>query len=257
MITKKNRGLRSALQWISTNKIISIVPEDLHVWRFSLNLTKGTNHHLWSLLSDDEQQRAQRFVRAQDQEKFVQVRGSLRTLLGAYLDQAAGDLHFDYGDYGKPQLAASHNPLNLQFNVSHSRGLALIAVTRAIAVGIDVEQVNPQVDYQNISHRFFAEVEHQALLQQPAEAQRHVFFQLWTRKEACIKAMGGSIAHALDQVIVAQGLEESPVTITVMEQSHARQLFIHTLALDKDYTGAVATTQPLRYLYTWQWEAPP
>lgn len=253
-MTERSWDLMSDLQWVATNQVPNITEADLHIWGLSLNLAPGSNDHLWPLLSDDEQERAKRFVRVQDREKFVQVRGSLRRLLGTYLDQAAGELCFDYGDYGKPQLAPFCNLLNLQFNVSHSHEMALIAVTPAAAVGIDLEHVNTQVDYHNISRRFFAEDEHYVLLQQPVKQQCHVFFQLWTRKEACIKAMGGSIAHALDQVTVAQGLQQSPVTITVIEQSSSRLLFVHNLALGKNYLGAVATTQPLQNLRTWRWK---
>lgn len=241
----------SELQWIPSNQVTAMPSDDLHIWRLSLELTAGTHNHLWPLLSEDEQSRAKRFVRPQDQAKFVQVRGSLRTLLGQYLERAADELCFDYGHYGKPQLAPACNPLNLQFNVSHSHGLALIAITQAVVVGIDVEQVQTKVDYQNISRRFFAAVEHHVLLKQPLEKQRQAFFQLWTRKEACIKAIGGSIAHALDQVRVAQGLDQPLVDITVQDQSQIHQLFLRNLSLGKDYAGAVATTQQLRTLHTW------
>lgn len=235
-------------------KVVSISADDLHIWRLSLNLTPGANDDLWSLLSADEQSRAQRFVRVQDQEKFVQVRGSLRKLLGQYVDRAGGDLQFDYGEYGKPHLGKSCNPLGLQFNVSHSHELALIAVTQASAVGIDVEQMNTKVDFQGISHRFFAEAEHQMLRQQPSERQCPVFFQLWTRKEACIKAMGGSIAQALDQVDVSQGLDQSRITVKLMEKGNFQELHVHNLLMGKHYAGSVATTQLLSNLHTWQWQ---
>lgn len=243
-------------QWTSTKQVIPIRPDSLHIWQLSLNL-EDQDHHLWSLLSADEQQRAKRFVRLQDQAKFVQVRGSLRALLGQYLERPGGELCFDYGEYGKPQLVAACNPINLEFNVSHSQKVALIAVTQAVAVGIDVERVNTRVNYQHLSRRFFADVEHQALLRQSVEKQRHVFFQLWTRKEACIKAMGGSIAHSLDQVLVSQDLEQPMVAITVQRQPKPCQLFLYTLALDPNYVGAVAMTQPLQHIRTWRWDNNP
>lgn len=254
-MTENSRKTGSELSWVPTNEVTVITSEDLHIWRLSLDWVTGSNLHLWSLLSDDERERAQRFVRSQDQEKFVQVRGSLRVLLGQYLDRAGKDLGFEYGDYGKPELALSCNPINLQFNVSHSHALALIAVTRGIAVGIDVEHVNTKVDFRGISDRFFAAVEHQAVLQQPVDRQRQVFFQLWTRKEACIKAMGGSIAHALDQVSVAQGLDQPRITVSVIDQARSsQQLHVHNLCLGKEYSGAVATPQFLPTLHLWQWQ---
>ncbi|KAI9133819.1 4'-phosphopantetheinyl transferase superfamily protein [Acaryochloris sp. CCMEE 5410] len=236
-------------QWIPTHTVTPIAPQTLHIWRLPLR-SEGTNHW-WDLLSRDEQQRAQRFVRSQDQDKYVQVRGTLRCLLGQYLHIPGQTLCFDYGDYGKPQLISSCNSLNLQFNVSHSHELAVIAVTQTTAVGIDIEQVNPQARYIDISQRFFATAEHETLLQQPVEEQCRTFFQLWTRKEACVKAMGGSIAHALDQINVAQGLHQASIAIEMQEEPH--ELFLHNLFPDPNFAGAVATQAPLQHLHLWQW----
>ncbi|ABW28911.1 4'-phosphopantetheinyl transferase family protein [Acaryochloris marina] len=241
----------SDCQWIPTHTVTPIAPQTLHIWRLPLR-TDGASHW-WDLLSRDEQQRAQRFVRSQDQDKYVQVRGTLRCLLGQYLQIPGHTLRFDYGDYGKPQLVSSCNSLNLQFNVSHSHELALIAITQATAVGIDIEQMNPQARYINISQRFFSVAEHEILLQQPVEQQCHTFFQLWTRKEACVKAMGGSIAHVLDQINVAQGLNQTSIAIEVQEEPH--QLFLRNLIPDPNFAGAVATQAPLQHLHLWQWDS--
>jgi 4'-phosphopantetheinyl transferase len=243
---------------LSTTQVTPLTPGDLHIWRISLNLVTGTNQYLWSLLSDVEQQRVQRFVRHRDQEKFVQVRGILRVLLGQYLGIVGSALTFDYGEYGKPQLTDSCNPLRVQFNVSHSHELAVIAVSLAIAVGIDVEHINDQVHYQNISQRFFADQEHQILLQQPPSQQRQTFFQLWTCKEACIKAVGGSIAHALDRVVVAESIEQPLIRVDMMDQrGNPQALSVQTLNLGENYRGAVATLQYFPHLYTWEWNPSP
>jgi 4'-phosphopantetheinyl transferase len=254
-MTGKNEAAMREPQWLSTTQVTPFTAGDLHVWRVCLNLATGANQHLWSLLCDAEQQRAKRFVRPQDQEKFVQVRGVLRVLLGEYLGIAGSALQFDYTEYGKPQLAASCNPLRLEFNVSHSHQLAVIAVSCAIAVGIDVEHINDQVHYQNISQRFFADQEHEILLQQPPSQQRQAFFQLWTCKEACIKAIGGSIAHALDRVVVAESIEQSLISVDIMDQGgNLQPLSVQTLNLGEDYRGAVATPERFPHLCTWEWD---
>jgi 4'-phosphopantetheinyl transferase len=243
-------------QWLSTTQVTPLTPGDLHIWRISLNRVTGANQHLWSLLSDVEQQRAQRFVRPRDQEKFVQVRGILRLLLGQYLGIVGSALVFDYGEYGKPQLTDSCNPLRVQFNVSHSYKLAVIAVSLEIAIGIDVEHINHQVHYQNISQRFFTDEEHQILLQQPPSQQRQAFFQLWTCKEACVKVVGSSIAHVLDRVVVAKIIEQPLIRVTMMDQEgKPHPLSVQTLNLGEGYQGAVATPQPLPHLYTWEWNS--
>lgn len=253
---RMSTGNMSDSQWIKTNKVSALTINTLHIWRLRLHLDLTNINDLWQMLSKDEQQRAQRFVRPQDQAKFVQVRGHLRMLLGQYLNVRGETLAFEYGEYGKPQLTVPCNALNLQFNVSHSHDLALIAITQAVAVGVDLEQVNSAANYIDISDRFFTPAEHQVLLQHPQTQQCQAFFRLWTRKEACIKALGGSIAHALDQIAVAQGLDQPITEIKVIEPSQPGQLFLQNLSLGSRYAGAVATPQPLPYLYTWEWQAP-
>lgn len=244
------------LQWEPSHDVIPLTPNSLHIWRLSLQSHAEIDHRLWQLLSQNEQQRAQRFVRSQDQIKFVQVRGTLRCLLGQYLNRPGASLDFDYGEYGKPQLVSSGNSVAVQFNVSHSHDLALIAIAKAIDVGVDIEQVSQQSEFLKISHRFFTTAEHQVLLQEPTEHQRQTFFQLWTRKEACIKAVGGSIAHALDQIDVGGDVHQSRSVIEVMERSQPRQLFLQNLSLGNRYAGAVATTQPIQQIHTWAWHDP-
>lgn len=245
------------LRWIPIDEVIPLHPEALHLWRLSLQSHTEVAAHLWEVLSEDEQQRAQRFVRSQDQHKFVCVRGTLRCLLGQYLHTSGRGLRFDYGDYGKPQLVSSGRSLELQFNVSHSHDLALIAITQGAAVGVDIEHVNLQTSYLNISQRFFSSAEHDVLLQQPLEQQCYTFFQLWTRKEACVKAMGGSIAHGLDQINVAIGLDQPMAEIYMMTTPQQPcPLFLQNLSLGHHYAGAVATTQSIQQLYTWDWHDP-
>ncbi|WP_299490291.1 4'-phosphopantetheinyl transferase superfamily protein [Acaryochloris sp. IP29b_bin.137] len=243
------------LHWQPSREVIPLTPYALHIWRLSLHPQADIDHRLWQLLSKDEQQRALRFVRSQDQTQFVQVRGTLRLLLGQYLNVPGVSLEFDYGEYGKPQLVSSCNPLEVQFNVSHSHEFALMAIAMTTEVGVDIEQVNQRSEFLKISQRFFTTAEHQVLLQQPPHQQRQTFFQLWTRKEACIKAMGGSIAHGLEHINVAVDLHQSTRVIEVTERSH-RQLFLYNLSLGNDYAGAVATTQPFQQLHTWDWHHP-
>ena len=142
------------------------------------------------------------------------------------------------------------NSLNLQFNVSHSHAVSPdCRVTQAtLQVGIDIEQVNSHsAKYIKISANVsFAEAEHQALIQQPVEsAMSGTFFQLWTRKEACVKAMGGSIAHAFDQITCGSKLNAGAYGYDLSAGAipGASTLSVHTLTLIKDCASAVATTQ--------------
>src|SRR5690606_35000212 len=84
------------------------------------------------------------------------------------------------------------------FNLSHTRGMAVLAVTRAGEVGVDVESVQRRVELLALSERYFAASEHRRIAQLSGPAQREQFFRVWTLKEAYLKACGLGLRIALD-----------------------------------------------------------
>src|SRR6202007_328460 len=108
------------------------------------------------LLSIDEKQKADRFHFQMDRARFTVGRAVLRSLLAAYLDTRSDDLHFQYGESGKPFLANSTEHTPLHFNLAHSGGIILIGLARGRAVGVDVECMRGNFDTQGVATRFFS-----------------------------------------------------------------------------------------------------
>ena len=167
----------------------------MHVWRASLNLPASQIERLGQTLSTDEWSRANRFAFQKDRDHFVAARGILRAILGHYLDEAPNRLRFSYNPFGRPALAGE--PEGLRFNVSHSHGRALIAVTGGRSVGVDVERIRPDVTYEQLARRFFSPREVAALLALPENLRRKAFFTCWTCKEAYVKARGEGLSIPL------------------------------------------------------------
>lgn len=175
------------------------------VWCFDLDAIDAAE--VGAVLSVDERERAARFRFAIHRERFIAARGALRYALGAVLEMAPAAIEFEYGEHGKPELNG------VQFNLSHSDRWALVAITRAAAVGIDVERVNPERGNPAIARRFFAEREIAELELLTGEAYTRGFFNCWTRKEAVLKAAGTGIAGGLSSFAVPVGEMEEPVHI--------------------------------------------
>jgi 4'-phosphopantetheinyl transferase len=150
--------------------------------------------HYESVLSDDERLRWQRLRMPADRNRFLQARMLVRSVLGAVLGIEPAVVAFTAGPHGKPQLATG----GWQFNLSHTRGLLVLAVSRERAVGVDVEAIDRRVEMLALSKRFFAAQEHDALLDLDGDAQRERFFALWTLKEAWLKARGLGLRVPLD-----------------------------------------------------------
>jgi 4'-phosphopantetheinyl transferase len=129
-------------------------------------------------------------------------RAPLRTVLAAYLGIDAAEVVLVDGEHGRPELAMGHQPA-LGFNWSHSGGHALIALGRRVAPGIDLERKRPRARALEIAERYFSADETAALAALPASERSVAFLELWTAKEAVLKALGRGIAFGLDRLSIA------------------------------------------------------
>ena len=201
----------------------------------------------------DERARAARFHFERDRRHWTAARGAVRAVLAGYVGVPAASLTFRVGPHGKPALDGAAARAGLAFNVSHSGGLALCAVTRARAVGVDVEAVRPEFATDKVARRFFAPGEVAALEALPPDERVEAFFACWTRKEAYIKARGSGIALGLDrfEVALAPG-RPAALLATRDEPAAAARWQLFALAPGEGYAGALATDGPAR-LACWQW----
>jgi 4'-phosphopantetheinyl transferase len=180
----------------------------IHVWRASTDVEPGRLRVLWSTLSTDERERAERFRFSRDRQRFIARRGLLRAILGRYVGAEARELRFSYGRFGKPAVASGPGRPALEFNLSHSAGLALLALTAREGVGIDVERIDVHIDYREVAVSVFPAQESEALQRTPPARARRMFFRLWSLREAVGKARGDGLA-VLDQRQADTAAEES------------------------------------------------
>ncbi|MBC7944327.1 MAG: 4'-phosphopantetheinyl transferase superfamily protein [Burkholderiales bacterium] len=177
---------------------LSLTDDEVHVWRAWLDELPQSK----DVLSTDELQRAARFHFDKDRRHFIAGRAWLRTLLARYLNTDAARLQFVYAARGKPALVDGSGG-HLRFNLAHSHGLALVAMTKRREIGVDVECISASVAGPEIAERFFSAAEVIALRSLPVEQQQEAFFAGWTRKEAYIKAIGVGLFAALDRFTVS------------------------------------------------------
>ncbi len=165
------------------------------------NLPKLSEVHLWLMeldrpgrrewLSEDEQRRADRYLIPRVRERFIAARSALRGILGAYLETAPGALQFHYGEQGKPSLAQQSN--HLQFNLSHSDGLAMLAVADRSPLGLDLEPIREVKDALRMARRILPETAVTAIESAPAGERSELFLYHWTALEARAKLHGGGV----------------------------------------------------------------
>jgi 4'-phosphopantetheinyl transferase len=187
---------------------------------------------LESTLAPDEKERARRFVHRQDREDFMAARGILRELLGRYTGREAAEVEFEYGARGKPSLREGRT---VQFNISHSHGMALLAFSAERSLGVDVELIREDFGGEEIAARYFSGREIQELRALPASLRAEGFFQCWTRKEAYIKARGEGMQIPLDSFSVSL----TPGQPERLESADSEHWSLRALRPDARYVGAV------------------
>jgi 4'-phosphopantetheinyl transferase len=172
---------------------------------------------LWPLLSRDERERAEKFRYAEHRQHYVVARASLRRLLAERLRIAPRTVELVETKYGKPRLAPVHGSADVEFNVSHSGGLALVAFTNGRAVGVDVERIREVPDADDLAERFFSPRETASLRALPLDRRSLAFLACWTRKEAFIKALGLGLSCPLDAFDVTID-PDTPARITRIDE---------------------------------------
>jgi 4'-phosphopantetheinyl transferase len=161
--------------------------DEVHLWRIDL---EDADDALYNLLSRDEQERADRMADEPLRNRFIQARGTMRSILGRYLDRPATEIRFEYGERGKPSLAEIDSTLG--FNLSHSHGLALLALTRG-DIGVDLEPVRKRKNLRKIGERVFPVAAQEELSRLQDDALLRAFFRHWTALEASAKLRGISL----------------------------------------------------------------
>jgi 4'-phosphopantetheinyl transferase len=219
----------------------SISDQEVHVWTIALDPPEAVVGRLEPILSPDERGRAARFRLSRHRTSFIVSHGALRTILARYVGIEPGRLVFDTGPHGKPTLNDLPDALPLAFNLAHSHGFAVLAVTLARQVGIDIELVRPSVETDKIIGRYFCEQERAEFLGLPEHQRIEAFFRGWTCKEAYMKAIGLGFAMPLDQFAVTLNPGDEPRLLRVEGRPHeASRWTLRDLDPAPGYRAAIA-----------------
>jgi 4'-phosphopantetheinyl transferase len=202
------------MEWRTDPRVTRLAPGEIRVWVVDLDVSSDAEideggvmpYTERAVLSPDEQTRADRFVRPRDRRRFVRCRAALREILGQLLAVRPSCVRFRAAGHGKPELdwtalggAFTRWQTALQFNVSHSAGLALIAVTFGRPLGVDVEQVRPISEAERIVQSYYTPNELAAFRALADEDRPLAFMRGWTRKEAILKGIGIGLAGLATQ----------------------------------------------------------
>jgi len=242
------------MEWEWATDPLTLEDDEVHVWRAQLDAPEAVIHQLRETLDPAEVARADRFHFEKDRRQFVIGRGLLRTILGRYLNLKPHALRFGYAAQGKPFLMEiGDDASSCCFNLSHSAGVVLIAVTANRESGIDLERIRPEFANETIAEEFFSSQEIAALRGLPTHAQPEAFFNCWTRKEAYLKARADGLSFPLSQLSVSLIPGEPAALLRVHGEPDetARWSLLH-LNPGTGYVGALVVEGPSPRLRTFR-----
>ena len=245
-----------SVQWKSPPADYKIDCNTVHVWRIYFQPTLVPDRKLTEAISAEETEKARRFVRDLDRDRYVFAHALLRLILGAYVGCEPQELVFETNEHGKPFLVSQRRDKGIQFNLSHSGDIALIAVALGTSVGIDVEHIRSIDDAYQIVNSFFSINECQFLNSVHPADFNEAFFACWSSKEAFLKGIGKGLSYPLDKfsVIFADGESESLVRVHD-ERVAACSWKIVRLSCGRGYSGALAIeglrSDPKFFQYCW------
>jgi 4'-phosphopantetheinyl transferase len=195
--------------WPRTYPIPPLHLEQVHVHAWDLDLPPLPAD--WQILSEEEALRARRFAFPRDRDRYVRAHSTMRALLAGYSGTLPAEISFSSNSYGKPQIQLAHTKERLQFNLSHSAGMAVLAVARAYVLGIDLEILRP-IDREVAEHHFSR---HELLVLRTLSNEEWLpgFYRCWTSKEALLKGEGLGLNLPLDAFDVEVRPRRSPALL--------------------------------------------
>ena len=220
----------------------------VHVWCIRLGSPgREALAELERALSADERARADRFAFERLRVDHIVSTGSLRFLLSRYTGIAPERIDLVRGPRGKPSLRDA--PGAIEFNLSHSSGLAVVALTRGCPLGVDVEGMRTIRDLPDLARSTFAPEETADLLALPDAERQRAFFRCWTRKEAYIKAIGEGLYEPLDRFRVTLRPDEPARFVHIGgDREEAARWTLDAPTLESPYVAALAYAGPRRPL---------
>jgi len=235
--------------WSFPPVVPALRSDEVHVWRARLDLVPTGPRTGQPELSSDEIARASQFVLERDRDRFVAGRTILREILGRYLQRAPAKIDFTYNPYGKPQLRFNDSDPPIRFNLAHSDGLAVYAISRDREIGVDIEMVRDRVSTGEIADHFFTQMEISEFRALTKDKQNEGFFLWWSRKEAYLKALGAGLSIPLDSFDVSL----TPGTPMVLRSSDRTRWTVRSFQPRIGYVGALVVEGAPFVLKLWDY----
>jgi 4'-phosphopantetheinyl transferase len=215
------------------------------IWRVHFPSYTNSIAELYEILRPEEKSRSALFHQIKDKQRFIIGKAALRILMGNYLNTDPGTIRFIYGMYNKPALKEKRELID--FNISHSGDYILIAVANT-PLGVDVEYYNTCFEVKQVMEYAFSKDEISFIKSQ--YDYYSVFYQLWTCKEALLKAISNGLNSNIRSIPCLKGKH----VVKDMPLTDIKSWRVSNFKVDEQYTGSIACPENISKILFKQYE---
>jgi len=234
--------------------LISFPNSEVHIWHAYINKQVKNIEFFKSLLSIEESEKINNLYLEKNKKKSIISRALLRYILSLYIDINPNEIKFIYNKHGKPYLDIKQNSNNINFNLSHSNNLIVYAIAKNQELGIDVEKFRNNFDINKLAKRYFSENELSIFEKVSENKKIKIFFSIWTKKEAFLKAKGMGIYTPLNKINVSSNFIEDNNELWQFENLKINYKYSTKLAVkNKDYSVKYFLFNKTLWIYTIHW----
>lgn len=227
------------------SKDMKIKKNECHIWTIKLDLI--CNQKFYSMLSKKEKSIADKFYFKKDRNAYIISHFAMKNILSNYLSIPLNKIEYKYTKYKKPFLDKRINKKNINFNLSHSKDLAILGVALNYDIGIDIEKINKKIKYKEVARNFFSRKEIEQLEKTSLSKKRDFFFNCWTKKESYLKFLGNGILS------LSNDLEISVFQKKRTSKKTKCAFFIYELNIHPEYKAAVTLENNINKIHIRHW----
>ncbi len=176
-----------------------LIDNCVDIWLLNTDHFLSNLENLSFYLSLDELEKVSKFKQKIHGDRYLICRSNLRKILSTYLYTKPEKIKISYTKKGKPYISQNKNNPTIHFNLSHTNNQIIYAISKNI-VGIDIENIHKQTNYEQLAKRFFCASEYETINQAKQEEKAKIFYSFWTGKEAYLKAIGEGISGGLNTI---------------------------------------------------------
>ncbi|MFK7974080.1 MAG: 4'-phosphopantetheinyl transferase superfamily protein [Rickettsiaceae bacterium] len=215
------------------NAIVYILDIDSHVSKLQKFLR---------YLSDKEKDKAYKYRSELLVHRYIITRGFLRLILHWYTKQNPENIQIKIGSYGKPFIPNS----KIRFNISHSNSIACYALTINQEIGVDIEFQSKDLNFEDLLDYVLSKEEIINFHALKDNEKFNTFYELWTKKEALVKATGDGLTYDITNISTMPFGEKSKVTLFYNQESIKKELYCYPISVPQNYSGFIATNRKIR-----------